>query len=1000
MLVSWLRAVWSREDLAGAVEHASPVLARHVRTLCVTADPAPRDVRRAVLAVMRYLQRAANRATPFGWFSGVAAVSFAAEVSAGWQDRDQPVVRPDASWLTAVIRRLESCQQLLDRLPVLTNTSVFVRGDRLVVPYQQHPNAAHRAVEQSLAYTKWVQLAVVAGAAPIQVADVQAKILGEFPTTSGERVAGLLRELVHRGVLVSALHAPSTETDALEHLLAVLGEARAADITAIAELVDGLHDIAAGLAELRATPALSPRHCVGLAERMRTVCGDPDVQPLAVDLRLGTTLTLPPQVADEAARAAWVLARLSARPFGTPGWKAWHNRFYERYGIGTLVPVLEAVSDSGAGLPDGYPGAEYPERPLPGSVRDEQLLALAQRAALDGAQEVVLDEALIAQLELSPDEAGMPPHLRVGRRLPPHLEVAVRVDADDIDALRRGRFTVEVLSVSRGAGVLTGRFLTALEPAGRDALSECLAGLPGADEQTVVAQLSFAPLDPATAHVTRTPQVLPLVISVGEHRPPGPGVLTLADLAVGCDGRRLYLAVPKLGVRVEAVGLHALNLDTHTPPLARFLIELARANTAQVTAFDWGIARTLPFLPALRCGRVTVSPARWRLERAELPSRDRPWPEWDTAFAAWRERRRLPSLVALVEGDQRLPLDLDEPSHRVLLREHLAGAQHAVLTAAPARAASGWCGGRGHELIVPLTATTAPRWPRLPAPDPGRVVRSAQVYSPARAPVLLASLYGDPRRQDTLLTSYAPQLLDRLDGRPWWYMRYRDPDHHLRLRVGLADPDDFGPVAAVIAEWADELRGAGLVRDLRLPTWSPEYGRWGDGPAWQAAEAVFRAGSRAVLAQLCQPARPGRRALVAAHTVAIATAFTGSVNAGMRWLVNHIPAATPARVPRPEFAEAVTLADPDGGWAALHAEPGGAAIVDAWMERDHALADYRERFPSPHTVGVDVDDVLGSLLHVTFVQAVGIDFAEEAICLHLARSAALAWQHRHLGGAR
>lgn len=80
-----------------------------------------------------------------------------------------------------------------------------------------------------------------------------------------------------------------------------------------------------------------------------------------------------------------------------------------------------------------------------------------------------------------------------------------------------------------------------------------LARLPGNDVETVCAQLSFPLLDPATAHVTRSVRVLPTVVSLAEHRDAAAkDVLTVDDLAVGCDSHRLYLAIPRLGVRVEA----------------------------------------------------------------------------------------------------------------------------------------------------------------------------------------------------------------------------------------------------------------------------------------------------------------------------------------------------------------------------------------------------------------------------------------------------------------
>ena len=986
--VDWLRAVWAAEDVAEALEHASPVLAAKVGSLCAVREPDVRETRRAVLSVVRYLLRMTGRSTPFGLFAGVAVAGFGTTPGQCWGTEHRAVARAAAEWLTEVIARVEGCPEVLAGLPVIANTTQVVRGSRLIVPYQPRSLArGTAAVEVSLRYTAAVRAAVEAAQEPIRFDDLSGKIQSSFPAVPALTVTTMLTELVRRGALITNLRAPSTEPDALGHLVTQLAATDAAAAPA-AGLIAALTEIRAlmeqhNLAPVGAGGALRTE----LSSRMRQLA-PARKHPLAVDLRLDVTTVLPVEVGLEVERATAVLTRLSAHPTGAPAWRDYHQRFYERFGRGALVPVLEVVADSGIGWPDGYPGTVRPEPRSPWSGRDETLLSLAQGAAFDGRDEVVLDESLIAALELRPGR----------HRPPPHLEVGVRVDATDQQALARGDFRLEIVTVSRAAGVVTGRFLPVLGAEDRQQLAASLAALPGGDRDTVAAQLSFPPLDPATAHVTRTPRTLPTVISLAEHRRPGEeGVLTVRDLAVGCDGQRMYLAVPALGRRVEAAGMHALNLLTHTPPLARFLTELGRAQSAQVTAFDWGAAARLPFLPRVRYGRTILSPARWRLDAADLPARSTALPVWDKALSGWQARRRVPRRVHLVDGDRLLPLDLDQVGHRVLLRTHLDGAPQAVLTEAPDPAQAGWCGGHPHEVIVPLTATEPPAWPPLPAPTRARVVRRGHGQAPAASRVLLAGLYGDLHRQDTVLVEYLPDLLARLDQPPWWYIRYRDPDHHLRLRIALPDPDQYGATAHVVSTWAEELHQAGLLREVRYTTSYPETGRWGSGPAWAAAEDVFRADSRALLTQLGLTARPHHHALAAAHAIAITTAFTGDATTGTRWLLDHVPAPAPARVPRVIFTQAVRLADPTADWAALRGAPGGAAIADAWAPREAALAAYRAHLPGPHTRGVAADDALGSLLHVNFVRASGIDFDDEATALYLARAAALAWTARSAG---
>jgi len=981
----WLRQVWAVDGLAEALGHASPVLAAQVRTLCAAEDPAVRETWRAVLSVARYLQRMVGRATPFGLFAGVAPASFGATAQLRWGTRHHAVARAGAEWLADVVAQLEGCSSLMARLPVVANTTLMVRGNRLIVPYQPRGTGA---VEISLRHTAAVRAAINAARAPIRMEDLEAKIQAEFPAAASAKISAMLIELVTRGALITSLHAPSTEPDALCHLVEQLEAVGAATVAPVADLAVELKEVHALLERHNQAPASEGRVVrTDVTARMRRLARTRQ-HPLAVDLRLDAQAVLPEEVAREAERAALTLVRLSAYPYGTPAWRAYHQRFYERFGIGSMVPLLDVVSDSGIGWPDGYPGTVTPAQRSPMSSRDEVLLALAQDATLDGRAEVVLDEQLIAALELGFQRL----------RPPSHLELGVRIHAADQQALQRGNFRLEIMTLSRAAGVVTGRFLSVLHSQDRERLAAELADLPGGDPDTVAAQLSFPPLDPATTHVTRAPRTLPTVISLAEHRAADEGILTAENLAVGCDGRRMYLAVPALGQRLEAAGMHALNLQTHTPPLARFLTELTRAQCAQVAMFDWGAAARLPFLPRLRFGRTILSPARWRLKAAELPVRSQPWTVWDEALTAWQVRRRVPSLVRLTEGDRLLPLDLNVAGHRALLRAHLNTASHAVLTEVSAPEDAGWCDGRPHEVIVTLTAVEPPPWPRLPTPTRARIVGRTQGQMPATSRVLLASLYGDIHRQDIVLTEHLPVLLDRLGQPAWWYIRYRDPDHHLRLRIALPDPTGFGLAVRTVSTWAEELHRAGLLREVTYPTSYPETGRWGSGPAMGAAEAVFGADSRALLVQLGQPVRPHHQALVAAHNVAIAVAFTGSVATGMQWLIDHIPATAPGRVARPVFTEAVRIADPRDDWAALRATPGGAAIVAAWKPRDETLADYRTHLSGPDAAGIDVDDVLGSLMHIHFVRACGIDFDDEAVGMYLARAAALAWRARTCGG--
>ncbi|TDB96902.1 lantibiotic dehydratase [Actinomadura sp. 7K534] len=979
----WLRNVWTIDAVADAIDHASPGLAREVQKVLTTEAPDVRRVRRTVLSVARYVLRMTNRATPFGMFAGVARASFGQRLIWRWDDHHRVVARVDEAWLADVIARLESCRELFSRLTVVVNEVGFRRGDRLVVPYppQSPDRECAAAAEVSVRCTRAVELVIEAARSPIRCVELAAKLTAEFPSASLPLIEEMLAGLVKQHVLISKLQPAATVVDAIGHVIEQLEAAAAGDIPQVKEDLAGLRQVRSGLAQHNSTTEPGARRSTraDVVSRMRDLNAESDPRT-ALTLHLDTRLVLPRRIAREAEAAASALAQLTGHPFGTTAWQRYHTRFFERYGVGTLVPVQELVNpDVGLGFPEGYLGVPAPPRPRV-SERDERLLALAQAAVLDGRDEVVLDERLLEQL--APGETP---------QWPPHLEMCFQLRAVSVAAANDGDFCLAVTGVSRGAATMTGRFLGSLSHADQAPMRGSFGDLPTQDPDALPVQLSFAPLNHTAGNVSRVPELLPYVVGLGEHPAGDSTRIPLADLAVVCDGKRLYLASRSLKRTVEPVVPHALDLRAHTPPIVRFLAEVSSAQTAVVTGFDWGAADRLPFLPRIRYRRTIVSPARWILDAAELPAEGVPWPQWRAAFHTWSTRRQLPQAVLLVQGDRRLNLDLADPGQLALLRASLRGARAVLLEEAAESGANGWCGGRAHEIVVQLTAARAAAERQSIGVQ---VAGRGDGHAPGASAWLFAKLYGSPDRQSELLARYVPALLAEWDERPgWWFIRYRDPEPHIRLRIALADASEFGAAAARVGTWAQQLRRLGLLHDVQFATYYPETGRWGSGPLLAAAEVVFGADSLAVTTQLTDP--PGElhlQTLTATQFLSMAIAFTGSLELGVSWVVQHAEVKAPTPLPRSLRNQAVLVADPTDDWAALCALPGGQSIARAWRSRDLALAAYRARLAKASDV--DADAVLTSLLHAHHMRAVGLDPDDERICLQLARAAAQAWTAR------
>jgi thiopeptide-type bacteriocin biosynthesis protein len=963
----WLILMWGREEVRTAIAIASPALAGQVDALVTAARPDGGQARRAASAVASYLLRWQGRATPFGLFAGVglARVGGHARAALGaWR----AVARADAAWLGDVMARLHGCSELMERLPVVASDTIIIRGGRLVVPGHPSDSAARELapVEVSVRCSPPVRAAVAAAREPVALGKLARQLHAGFPAATESRMHALLDGLIAHGVLVSSLYAPMTCLDALGHMCAQLREARAEEVPAISGLVAELTAIHQAIDAAADGPAL-----LAVAGRM-TALSQAAVMPLVVDAVVDCDVRIPGQVAREARDAAIVLHRVSPYPSGLPAWTGYHERFLGRYGPGALVPVLELVADSGLGFPAGYLGAalERPARTL--AKRDTVLLGLVQKAMADGSGEVVLTDEVIADLVGGPrPEAG----------LPVRAEIAFEVRAASLEVLDQGLFTLVVSGAPRSGSSMIGRHAHLIDDVGRDELAGTFAVAP---DGVIAAQLSFAPRSRRNENVARTARLLPHVIPVGEHRNDDGGVIALGDLAVSADEDGLVLVHVPTGRPVEPRVAHALEAGVHTPPLARFVSEVATAHCAAYSSFDFGAASRLPYLPRVRYRRAILSPARWLLAAGDLPGAGAPVAEWEGAFGAWRRRWRVPRHVAVTNHDRRLPLDLDHAFHRELLRSRLRRAGQLELHESAAPGELGWIG-RAHQVVLPLALDAAESRRIVTAAPLMRETMAATEGDPVRSRVLHVLAFGHPDRFDEVLVGHLPSLVAAVGehAAAWWFRRQAGTPQagpHIALSLLLPDPGALGPAAGKAAAWADGLRRERLLSQLTLAVDDPQAGATG---CERAACRVLAADSAAAIAQIAftQRARMNPAAVAAASMADLAASLALSPAQGMSWLARALPREH-GPIDRVLREQALRLADPAFTVAEI---PGGADVAVAWERRAAALSCCRQ-----HLAGHGGPEaVLRFLLDEHQARTLSAGGDAGRVARHLARACAL-----------
>jgi thiopeptide-type bacteriocin biosynthesis protein len=977
-LRGYLDGLFADPAFREAVEVSSASLAAAVERLESGRPVELARLERTAFAATRYRLRMSSRPTPFGLLAGVAAVGFGDDGDAVVRigAAHEKFAQVDAGWLSSLVADWLRRPEVRRALRVTANELCTVRGDRLVLTYprgRERDGAGQAAREVSVRHTAAVRAALAAAGRPVGYPALAATLAEEFPAVDPARIEALLGDLVEKEFLLTDLPPDPSRPDPLGHLRARLPD------PADRALVERAGAVVTAYARTPLGAGRERWHAAVDTLRDLHATDKPVVQ---VDLRFDADLRLPRIVAEETLRAATALCRMSRDNPYEGHLEEYHRAFVERYGAGQLVPLPDLLDPhTGLDAPASYlvprssradPRRGYPDEP--DAERAELVAELAWSAAAAGAgssagaAEVVLTEDVI-------DRLGRPSELPP----PAAVEMCVQVLAGSLDAVRRGDFRLALTPVggSTRIGALAGRFaemigLTApLAELYRDAT---------APDGPRWAQLLWQSASARPANVMRVPRLVPDVVSVGMFADPSD--LGLGDLAVGATTERMYVVSTRDGRQIEPTVPHALNPKLEGPNAIRLLIDIAQLGTRSIHWWNWGRLESLPSLPRVRYGRTIVAPARWRPD-GELGRSAEPWPRWCDRLAAWRDTWGVPDRVETTIADHRVELDLGVGLHRQLLRQELRRGRNVVLMESLVGEHGGrdWLDGHAAEFVVQLTRA---RSQPPPAPPPAAVlpVRPRTRHVPG-GEWLFAKLYAIEEAHAGLLAAELPALVRDLPPSVdrWFFIRYRDPDPHLRLRFH-GDPARLAAeVLPRLHRWATAACERRTARHLVLDTYEPETARYGGPELIDAAEQLFCADSESVIRQLQLRLRdiPPEIAVAANYVDLLRSLGDWDWEP---WVLRRFGRAPVRGLDRDRLA----LVDPAGGWSALRAVPGGADLVDSWAERSVAAAKFGSLLlAGGRTLDAAGDEVVDSLLHMHANRLAGIDRAVEDLARAVVR---------------
>jgi len=842
-----------------ALNVASPDL--HDRLKLWIGDEIENDEKKekTELALAKYMIRMCTRCTPYGLFATCTTGNFgeSTRIELAPSDHVERHGRLDMDYVCQLHSFLLQQKEICDQLLFFPNSSLYRLGDQwryIEHRFSKETGRTYHLVEiDSSVYLDKILQVCEAGKYPGELADAIT-----CDDVSSCEASEFIAELIQNQVLVDELQPNVTGKEYFSILIDKLKTLPHAE-----RFFEKLGKIEGLFNQLQQKGTIEKRSIYPQIAR--------ELEQLEIPLQAKTLIqvdsyrpttasTLNKKVSDEVLKGLSILQLLTSDNHVNDSFADFKKRFIDRYEA-EFIPLVE-VLDTESGI--GYRNMGTPE--MDGSPLIDKLAIgngfggdlssftaiedfkwqICQRALEENKREVVIDDSLIEQLSKKEfDQATVADS----------ISVMVKLNAQSSQHVDDGNYTITLESPSgpSGANLLT-RFCHL------DSNIEKLTRAILFKEQELQQDCIFAEI----VHLpeSRVGNILarPLLRKYEIPYLCRPAVskdfqISINDLLVGIENNRVVLRSKKFNKEVLPRLTNAHNFHNTTLPIYRFLCDLQFQGARQVS-WEWGVLSNLSFLPRIRYDKFIFSRARWRLSKEDIKDCNTK----DDSIVMerihdLRKKKFLPAYVLLSQGDNELMLDLKNIFCVRILISEINKTGTMLLTETIDDPANCWIEGKDGrytgEFIFSFCKKKCGSG-EITSNEPNSNLQKENVKKifPVGSEWLYAKIYCGTKTAEKILSDllkpFTEKLLAERKINKYFFVRYHDTAHHIRMRFHSHEGDFWKEIICELQSILKPLTQNRLIGNLQFETYRREVERYGFG-TMHLSEDIFWHHSEAIL---------------------------------------------------------------------------------------------------------------------------------------------------------
>ncbi|WP_170299222.1 lantibiotic dehydratase [Larkinella terrae] len=866
---SKLRREITRPAFLEALYIASPALYEEAIQFDFSRQPDEKS-RRVLYSLIKYLSRYATRCTPFGLFSGFATTpveSTRTDVRISNTGSLKRVVRLDMNYLCALAQDLEKHPDVKPHLRFFPNSSLYEINDqyRYVTYRYENGQRIHHlsSADQSEYLTNVLDISKTGS----QIETLISSLIDDEITE--EDAENFVESVIEAQLLVSELEPSLTGENFLLQILAILqtiGRQHPSD--ELAHLVGLLQEVQVDLKTLENSEQETSIELLNQVEQKLSRLSTPFDRKVLFQID-----TYLPTLSGQLNRGllnklvAKIPALLKLSPGSSGALDDFRDRFYAQYEDEEIPLVVALDPEIGVGFPanrdqfddsplvDGVVAGPSASGKKTWTVAPEQafLFQKIAEAQLSHTQQITITEEDLAQL-------GQP-----RMNLPPTNGAMLSVIREN------GRETLILDSFGGNTGTsLLGRF------GHTDAKVLDLVQQISQAEDEIRPDVIFADIihlpEARTGNIIIRPQLKNYQIPyLGKASVDAEHQIPVTDLTIRVQGDRVVLRSKSLNKIIVPQLSNAHNYaQNNSLDVYHFLCALQHQSIRPWLGLSMGAASSVfVFLPRIVFDNIILAEARWNCRSQQVKPlvtafKKADWAGLKTEVDRWREHYRIPRHICLMDYDNELYIDLENPwlvetfvneiksQDKFQIKEFLHHADNAVV-----QSSTSW---HTNQFIVAFKNEPDALAPKSPKGDLDLATTEC-VKSPlgdlgvsrtffSGSEWLYYKIYTGIKTADTILTNVLYPLAERFENQGWtdkfFFIRYGDPQLHIRFRFHLINPAFLGQVIQELHDALAPFLAKKVITGIVNDTYNRELERYGR-TSIDAVETYFHLDSQSIL---------------------------------------------------------------------------------------------------------------------------------------------------------